>query len=98
MKRLGIFTGIFCILFALGFTAEASGRLKLATTTSTENSGLLEAILPPFEKETGLKVDVISVGMMYFPGAPRFCGVPMMILTCCSSTRSYGTGEIHRPL
>lgn len=62
MKRLGISVCIICTLLALGFTAEASGRLKLATTTSTENSGLLGVILPPFEKETGLKVDVISVG------------------------------------
>ncbi len=62
MKRLTALALVFCALLALGFTAEASGRLKLATTTSTENSGLLGVILPPFEQETGLKVDVISVG------------------------------------
>lgn len=37
-------------------------RLKLATTTSVENSGLLAALLPPFEERCGLKVDVIAVG------------------------------------
>ena len=37
-------------------------RLRLATTTSTENSGLLAAILPPFEDATGITVDVIAVG------------------------------------
>jgi len=62
MKRLSIFVCIFSALLALGYAAEASGRLKLATTTSTENSGLLGVLLPPFEEETGLKVDVISVG------------------------------------
>ncbi len=36
--------------------------LKLATTTSTENSGLLDAILPQFEKLTGYRVNVIAVG------------------------------------
>ena len=36
--------------------------LRLATTTSTENSGLLRAILPQFEAASGLKVQVISVG------------------------------------
>ena len=36
--------------------------LILATTTSTENSGLLAAILPDFEAETGVQVDVIAVG------------------------------------
>jgi tungstate transport system substrate-binding protein len=36
--------------------------LKLSTTTSTENSGLLKYLLPPFEAQSGLKVQVISVG------------------------------------
>ncbi|MDP2658626.1 MAG: substrate-binding domain-containing protein, partial [Candidatus Deferrimicrobium sp.] len=34
----------------------------MSTTTSTENSGLLAALLPPFEKKFGCKVDVVSVG------------------------------------
>lgn len=36
--------------------------LILATTTSTEDSGLLHGILPDFEAETGINVDVIAVG------------------------------------
>lgn len=38
------------------------GVLRLATTTSTEDSGLLRAILPAFEKLCGCRVDVIAVG------------------------------------
>jgi tungstate transport system substrate-binding protein len=34
----------------------------MSTTTSTENSGLLSALLPPFEKGHGCKVDVVAVG------------------------------------
>ena len=41
---------------------KAQERLRLATTTSTENSGLLAVLLPPFEKKHGVKVDVIAVG------------------------------------
>ena len=37
-------------------------RLRLATTTSTDNSGLLAVLHPPFEKKNNVKVDVISVG------------------------------------
>ena len=40
----------------------ANPVLKLATTTSTDNSGLLKEILPVFEKETGYQVQVIAVG------------------------------------
>lgn len=42
--------------------APADPQIKLATTTSTNDSGLLDAILPDFEKETGYEVDVIAVG------------------------------------
>lgn len=34
----------------------------MSTTTSTENSGLLSVLLPRFERMTGCRVDVISVG------------------------------------
>jgi len=34
----------------------------MATTTSTDNSGLLDLLLPQFEKASGIHVDVIPVG------------------------------------
>lgn len=36
--------------------------LRLATTTSTADSGLLEAILPDFEQKFNARVDVVAVG------------------------------------
>jgi tungstate transport system substrate-binding protein len=41
---------------------DDSQRLILATTTSTQDSGLLDHIVPMFEEETGIKVDVVAVG------------------------------------
>lgn len=44
-------------------TRSADGsRLLLATTTSTNDSGLLAFILPDFEKQSGVKVDIVAVG------------------------------------
>lgn len=44
-------------------TAETGGgNLTLATTTSTYDSGLLDAILPVFEEESGITVEVVAVG------------------------------------
>jgi len=40
----------------------ANPRVRLATTTSTENSGLLSYILPFFAEDTGYTVDVVAVG------------------------------------
>ncbi len=36
--------------------------IRLATTTSTDNSGLLKVLIPYFEKQTGHVVHVLSVG------------------------------------
>lgn len=43
-------------------TTNSSKEIILATTTSTENSGLLAYILPDFTKKTGIEVKVVSVG------------------------------------
>ncbi|MBK8935936.1 MAG: substrate-binding domain-containing protein [Chloroflexi bacterium] len=43
-------------------TAGERPRLLLATTTSTENSGLLAEILPAFSQEYNVDVDVVAVG------------------------------------
>jgi len=37
-------------------------RLRLATATSTKDSGLLNYLLPVFEKENNVKVDVLALG------------------------------------
>jgi tungstate transport system substrate-binding protein len=42
--------------------AAEPGRLILATTTSTQDSGLLDVILPDFEEKANAVVDVIAVG------------------------------------
>lgn len=56
---------IAMLLVLLGLAAlpvRAEERLRMSTTTSTENSGLLSVLLPPFEKKHGCKVDVVAVG------------------------------------
>jgi tungstate transport system substrate-binding protein len=40
----------------------AETRIKCASTTSTQNSGLFDYLLPIFEAKTGIKVDVVAVG------------------------------------
>ena len=62
MKFLSSFTGFLLVaLMPVQSFAELE-RIKMATTTSTENSGLLEVLNPPFEKKHGVKLDVIAVG------------------------------------
>ncbi len=43
-------------------TVQQANQVLLATTTSTRDAGLLDSLLPLFERRTGLKVKVIAVG------------------------------------
>jgi tungstate transport system substrate-binding protein len=47
---------------APGHAGEASRNVILSTTTSTQDSGLLEVLVPLFEKQTGYSVKTVSVG------------------------------------
>lgn len=42
--------------------AELAEEIVLATTTSTYDSGLLDELLPVFEEQTGIEVQVLSMG------------------------------------
>ena len=63
-KRLARLTAIFSLIVMLASTAWASDAryITLASTTSTDNSGLLDELLPKFTAETGIAVRVVTVG------------------------------------
>jgi tungstate transport system substrate-binding protein len=50
-----------CIFTAYG-AASNSHNIILSTTTSTQDSGLLDVLVPLFEKQTGYSVKTVSVG------------------------------------
>ena len=52
---------IFCVLPAIAAQPQQK-NIILATTTSTQDSGLLDVLLPIFEKSTGYFVKTIAVG------------------------------------
>lgn len=66
-RRIGtkiILWAVVC-LFVLTGSTVVSGQTKtiiLATTTSTQDSGLLDVLIPIFEKKTGYFVKTIAVG------------------------------------
>jgi tungstate transport system substrate-binding protein len=54
----------FIVVFAAAAQAadSASRNVILSTTTSTRDSGLLDVLIPMFEKQTGYSVKTVSVG------------------------------------
>jgi tungstate transport system substrate-binding protein len=49
-------------LSACGSPAPSNPKLILATTTSTQDSGLLDVLVPMFEEQTGYTVQTVAVG------------------------------------
>ncbi|KFA99696.1 substrate-binding domain-containing protein [Vibrio sp. ER1A] len=64
MKRMIHSLVILSLMFSSysAFSASIANHIRLATTTSTYHSGLLDYLLPAFEKDTGYHIDVIAVG------------------------------------
>jgi len=66
MKKLVFFVLILGLTVSLLWGSISPGmaqeRLKVSSTTSTDNTGLFHALNPPFEKRFGCRVDVIAVG------------------------------------
>ncbi|MEK6673556.1 MAG: substrate-binding domain-containing protein [Nitrospirota bacterium] len=62
MTLKAVFFLFLSLPLAIGQSAYAETRIRCASTTSTQNSGLFDYILPVFEKKTGIKVDVVAVG------------------------------------
>ncbi len=58
---LKIITAIGLLTFCFSSTSSAE-TIRCASTTSTQNSGFFEYILPLFEQDTSIKVHVIAVG------------------------------------
>ena len=62
MRRIFANLIVFPLLLAAHTQASGGQVLRMATTTSTENSGLFAVIQPVFEKALDIKVHLIAVG------------------------------------
>lgn len=64
MKKIVLtLAGLLTLVAGFGCPVVAEDKvLKMSTTTSTESSGLLDVLLPAFEKDEGIKVKVIAKG------------------------------------
>lgn len=54
--------GVLVLMMGAASPVLGDQTITMSTTTSTENSGLLNVLLPQFEKETGIRVKVLAKG------------------------------------
>ena len=65
MKKSPVFflvIGLLSVIFSISVGSAEENTLTLATTTSTQASGLLDVLLPEFRQDTGIRVKVIAKG------------------------------------
>jgi len=60
MKGLRLLAAL--LVLSIGSAAAAERSVRLASTTSTDNSGLFQHVLPIFERASGIRVHVVAVG------------------------------------
>jgi len=53
---------VACVVACTLFAMAADRFITVASTTSTENSGLFRSLLPLFQQDTGIEVRVVAVG------------------------------------
>ena len=61
-RSILLMLGIACMLRVPSAFGQSPTAVILSTTTSTQDSGLLDVLVPMFEKKTGLTVKTLSVG------------------------------------
>jgi tungstate transport system substrate-binding protein len=67
LKPVFVLVLTFSFIAPSGFTTEAGAQednrvILMATTTSTENSGLMDYLVPYFTEDTGFSIKIISTG------------------------------------
>jgi tungstate transport system substrate-binding protein len=62
MTRRLLLLALFVVSAHAPVEVQSRSSIILATTTSTQDSGLLDVLVPRFEQETGIEVKVIAVG------------------------------------
>ena len=61
-KAVAVILGAQAATFSIAQVQPASGTIVMASTTSTEQSGLFTYLLPEFKKAAGIDIKVVAVG------------------------------------
>ena len=62
MRKIMIVMSIMALMLAGAQMAAAADVLRMATTTSTANTGLLDYLVPMFQKDTGIELQFVGGG------------------------------------
>ncbi len=104
MNRNSIFRGILAVIATMIFTMSVhagSKSLMMATTTSTDNTGLLDYLIPHFEKETGISLKWTATGTGKALKLGQNCDVDVLLVHAPPAEKKYianGYGKDRRQI
>ena len=80
---------LLVLLILLSISANAKESLMMATTTSTDNTGLLDYLAPKFKKDTGITLKWIATGTGKALKMGENCDVDILFVHAPSSEKKF---------
>ncbi len=97
-----VLTLVMVMIWSASGAAWAAGDvLRMATTTSTANTGLLDYLAPKFKKDTGVELQWIAVGTGKALKLGQNCDVDILMVHAPAAEKKYvadGYGIDHRQI
>jgi tungstate transport system substrate-binding protein len=77
------------LLMACALSASAEDTLMMATTTSTDNTGLLDVLAPRFQEDTGIELKWTAVGTGKALEMGKNCDVDVLLVHAPAAEKEY---------
>lgn len=81
--------GAMVLLMACALSASAEETLMMATTTSTDNTGLLDVLAPRFQEDTGIELKWTAVGTGKALEMGKNCDVDVLLVHAPAAEKEY---------
>ncbi len=89
-KFLTIIAAVFfMMIMSFGVQAGEKKELMMATTTSTDNTGLLDYLIPNFEKETGITLKWTATGTGKALKLGQNCDIDVLLVHAPPAEKNY---------
>jgi tungstate transport system substrate-binding protein len=86
---VGLFVATLVFFTAVGGTALAGESMMMATTTSTDNTGLLDYLIPEFIKDTGIELKWVATGTGKALKMGQNCDVDVLLVHAPGAEKKY---------
>jgi tungstate transport system substrate-binding protein len=86
----GVLTALVVVFLTAGSLGAAGGPvLRMATTTSTDNTGLLDYLAPKFQEDTGIELQWVAVGTGKALELGKNCDVDILMVHAPPAEKQY---------